>query len=195
MNGIDLTEKNELKALQKGAVCAFDSLYKKYADKLYFFVMKLSKNDNYMAEEIVQRVFIKIWESRTSVDVDKSFLNYLATIAKNMLMNEYKHLTVVYVYEKYILESTSSFDYTPEINIEQTSLRNYIIEQARFLPKERRKVFLLHFNKNYSTKEIGKLLNKSESTVEKQLQQSKKQIIDGIRNHIDKILMLLLLSI
>ena len=35
-----------------------------YSAKLYNFIMKISNYDLYLAEEIVQRVFIKIWETR-----------------------------------------------------------------------------------------------------------------------------------
>lgn len=195
MKNKELNDNFLVEALCKGSVEAFDSLYNRYADKIYYFVMKLSQNDIYMAEEITQRVFIKIWESRTLIDSKKSFLNYMATIAKNMLMNEYKHMTVAYVYENYILQSAPETSNEFELKIEQASLRSYILEQARLLPSAQQEAFMLYFTKNYSSKEIAKLLNKSTSTVEKQIAQSKKQIISKITQHIDKILLLILLSI
>ena len=62
-----------------------------YTSKLYNFVMRISKGDSYLAEEIVQAVFIKVWEGKESLDPGKSFGAYLCTIAKNQLVNIYQH--------------------------------------------------------------------------------------------------------
>ena len=55
-------EEKELTALKNGSYQAFEAIYKRYAGKLYNFIMTLSHGDCYMAEEIVQSVFIKLWE-------------------------------------------------------------------------------------------------------------------------------------
>ena len=93
-----------IQPLKNGSVKAFDALYQLYSARLYNFVLKISKGDTYMAEEIVQRVFIKIWEERSLLDTQKSFNAFICTIAKNMLMNEYKHQMVEFVYQDYILQ-------------------------------------------------------------------------------------------
>ena len=93
-----------IQPLKNGSVKAFDALYQLYSARLYNFVLKISKGDTYMAEEIVQRVFIKIWEDRSMLDTQKSFNAFICTIAKNMLMNEYKHQMVEFVYQEYILQ-------------------------------------------------------------------------------------------
>ena len=79
-----------IQSLKNNSIRAFDALYQIYSARLYHFVMKISNRDSYISEEIVQRVFIKIWEERNGLDSQKSFNSYICTIAKNMLMNEYK---------------------------------------------------------------------------------------------------------
>jgi len=93
-----LSEKEELELLKKGSSPSFESLYHRYSGKLYNFVMKVSKGDSYIAEELVQRTFIKVWETKEYVNPDKSFISYLCTIAKNMLLNEYEHQTIQFIY-------------------------------------------------------------------------------------------------
>ena len=80
------TEKDTLLNLKKGSSDDFEKLFNMYGAKLYHFVLKLSSGNKYLAEEMVQRTFIKIWETHTSVNPDKSFISYLCTIAKNMLV-------------------------------------------------------------------------------------------------------------
>ena len=75
-----------------------------YSGKLYNFIMRLSSGNQYMAEEVVQSTFIRIWEVREKVDTNASFISFLCTIAKNLLMNMYQRQTVEYVYNEYLLK-------------------------------------------------------------------------------------------
>src|ERR1035437_7721622 len=102
-----LDEKEELELLRNASMQSFENLYHRYSGKLYNFVMKVSKGDTYIAVELVQRTFIKVWETREYVNPDKSFISYLCTIAKNMLLNEYKHQTIQFIYEEYFKVKTT----------------------------------------------------------------------------------------
>ena len=78
-------ESQHICNLRKGDTTSFEYLYTVWSGKLYNFVMRISKGDSYLAEEIVQAVFIKVWEGKESLDPGKSFGAYLCTIAKNQL--------------------------------------------------------------------------------------------------------------
>ena len=66
-------EKHLLIDLKGGSFQAFERLYNMYSGKLYNFIMRLSSGNQYMAEEVVQATFIRIWEavSYTHLDVYK----------------------------------------------------------------------------------------------------------------------------
>jgi len=70
-----------------------------YSGKLYNFIMRISSGNQYMAEEVVQSAFIRVWEVRERVEPESSFISFLCTIAKNLLMNMYQRQTVEYVYK------------------------------------------------------------------------------------------------
>lgn len=57
-------------------VAAFEKLFKKNYEWLCSYVVKLGA-DKYLAEEIVQEVFIKLWESRESIEIKISFRSYI----------------------------------------------------------------------------------------------------------------------
>jgi len=76
-NDIELVEK-----LQKGDVEAFDLIYDKYSGKLYSFGLKYLRS-NSEAEELVQSVFLKVWENYKNLKKESSFKSYLFTIAYN----------------------------------------------------------------------------------------------------------------
>ena len=162
-------ERNIILKLREGSPEAFEVLFHQYSGKLYNFMLRLSSGDTYLAEEMVQRTFIKIWETQSSLNPDKSFISYLCTIAKNMLMNEYEHQTVEYLYKDYILKCYTDIENRIEGEIDKNLLEEYIDSLIAKLPPARKQVFVLSRKKMLSNKEIAEQLQISESTVQTQL--------------------------
>lgn len=75
-------EKDLLVQLKQDSEAAFEELYKLYSTRLFGNLLKLVKSEN-DAQEILQDVFIKIWDNRQQIDADKSFRSYLFKIAEN----------------------------------------------------------------------------------------------------------------
>lgn len=190
---IDSTaEKLLLIKLKEGSFQAFEKLYTMYSGKLYNFIMRLSSGDQYMAEEVVQSTFIRIWEVHAKVDSDASFISFLCTIAKNLLMNMYQRQTVEYVYNEYLLKSGVDRDSQTEDDIDLRFLNDYIDSLAEELPAQRKKIFILSKRQNYTNKEIAEMMGISESTVATQLSLAVKFMREQLMKHYDKVIALLL---
>jgi RNA polymerase sigma-70 factor, ECF subfamily len=71
-----------LTQLKNGDMLAFDRIYELYCHKLFSFVFKILKNEA-EADDIVQEVFVKIWESRHKIEDYKLLNSYIFTIAYN----------------------------------------------------------------------------------------------------------------
>ena len=179
-------EKHLLIDLKDGSFQAFERLYNMYSGKLYNFIMRLSSGNQYMAEEVVQSTFIRIWEVREKVDTNASFISFLCTIAKNLLMNMYQRQTVEYVYNEYLLKSSV------EENIDLHFLNDYIDSLAEELPAQRKKIFILSKRQNYTNKEIAEMMGISESTVATQLSLAVKFMREQLMKHYDKVIALLI---
>ena len=187
------TEKEELELLRNASKQSFENLYRQYSGKLYNFVMKVSNGDKYIAEELVQRTFIKIWETKEYIDPDKSFISYLCTIAKNMLLNEYEHQTIQFIYQEYIKVKTSDIEYNTEKEVDKNLLEEYIDKLAEKLPPKRKEIFILSRKKGLSNKMIAKQLNISESTIETQLSKALSFMKTQLQSHYDHILEILII--
>jgi RNA polymerase sigma-70 factor (family 1) len=188
-----LSEKEELELLRNASKQSFEALYHRYVGKLYNFVLKVSKGDTYIAEELVQRTFIKIWETREYIDPDKSFISYLCTIAKNMLLNEYEHQTIQFIYEEYVKAIAIENDDSTEKEVDKNLLEEYIDTLADKLPPKRREIFILSRKDGLTNKLIAKQLNISESTIETQLSKALSFMKNELKNHYDRILFILLI--
>lgn len=182
-------EQQIVEQLCQGSIKAFDGLYNKYSPKLYAFILKISNGNTYIAEEITQKVFVKIWELRQQVDPSKNFLNFIFTIGKNMLLQHYQHETVKYVYREHYLNANSESDNHTEAQLEFNSLNEQLDKIIEQLPPGRKKVLILSRKEFLPNKKIAEALNISESTVEKQLANALKFVRDKL-SKVNKTLLL-----
>lgn len=158
-------ESHHICNLRRGDIVSFEYLYNCWSGKLYNFVMRISRNDIYLAEEIVQSVFIKVWENREQIETDKSFGAYLCTIAKNQLVNVYQHRMLESLYQTKI-KTSEPIENTTEKEVDYHLLEEYIDSLIEQLPPARREIFILSRRKLLTNKEIAAKLNLSENTVE-----------------------------
>ena len=186
-----INEKRLLTELKNGSFHAFERLYNMYSGKLYNFIMRISSGYQYMAEEVVQSAFIRVWEVRERVEPESSFISFLCTIAKNLLMNMYQRQTVEYVYNEYLKNTGVDRDSQTEESIDLRFLNEYIDSLAEELPAQRKKIFILSKRQNYTNKEIAEMMGISESTVATQLSLAVKFMREQLMKHYDKIVALL----
>jgi RNA polymerase sigma factor (sigma-70 family) len=71
----------------KGKVEAFDILYDRYSRRLYIFALMLLKNKE-DARDVVQETFLRIWQKRKELSVDKSFKSFLFTVTYNIMVDQ-----------------------------------------------------------------------------------------------------------
>lgn len=170
-----MTEKrddNELvQLLQKGNVVAFDSLFEVYSQKLFGFALKYFKNES-DAEELVQEVFVKVWENRQTLKSELSFKSYLFTIALNQIR---KHFNKKATSLRYLESLQNDPEFMENLTIQEDdyelTLRqiNLIIEQ---MPPRRREIFTKSKMEGKSSKEIATELNISAGTVDNQVSEA-----------------------
>ena len=86
---MDKKEQNMVLRLKSGDFEAFDQLFKRYSKRLYGFALNYLKA-NADAEDLVQHIFVKVWEHRKSLDEKQSFNAYLFRIAKNSILNHFR---------------------------------------------------------------------------------------------------------
>ena len=158
-----------------GDMDAFRKIYESFCEPLYRFAFSYLK-DSFEAEEIVQDVFLKVWEKREEVDEQKSFKSYLYRITVNKVFNELKHRVVKQKYEQHAIGFDHHTGETPESAIQFQELNKKIEILLNLLPEQQRNIFILSRWKGLSNAEIAESLNLSIRTVENQIYRASKFI-------------------
>lgn len=163
--------KNLVKSLTKGDEQAFTQLYKLFEAKIYRYVVSSVKSPE-LSDDIVQEVFVKVWESRKSLNPEQSFQSFLFTIARNQILNFFRKLKT----DEALRQQVFSFaqrqaNYTEEIiNFNETE--DLIQIALDKLPPRQRQIFELCKVKGLSHQEVAEQLDISEGTVNVQLVKS-----------------------
>ena len=166
----DTKSNTELvRLLKRGDMKAFDIIYEKYSRRLYGFVFRYVKQDA-DTEEIVQDVFIKIWKSRTKIDVYSSFESFLFTIAHNAMVNLLKKRVTEQKYVKHVKSLqivNESYELTDEIHYKE--LEQKFLGLLDELSPRQKEIFQLSREEGLSNKEIADKLGISIQTVKNHL--------------------------
>jgi RNA polymerase sigma-70 factor (family 1) len=157
-------EQQLLVKLAEGDEYAFEQLYLIYSPKIYKKILQLVKQVA-VAEEILQDVFVKIWEKRETLDNEKSFKSFLYTIAKNLVIDLFRRAALDrQMLQNFIIENTEL--YYPFDNTDLNAESKAIIQKALdTLPPQRKKVYTLIKLEGKSYDEVAELLNISTSTI------------------------------
>lgn len=175
-------EAELLLSVSKGDRGAYTQLYAHYLPKLYQFIYRFTKQSQETTEEILQEVFLTVWEKRATLITVNSFEKYIYTISKNKFLNLLKH-------EQYKNKLHFSFGSTREQSNNNTEKGILYEEYHKIalraidnLPEKRKEVFLLSTQDELSLDEIAKRLDISKSRVKQQLYEGK----NYIKNYLNK---------
>lgn len=160
--------------LKDGDRDAFNAIYWHYSPKLYNTVLYLL-NDSDIAEDVVQELFLTIWEKRGNIQPELNFEAYISTIARNLAYKYveealHKNLPMEELKDSKLISNSE------EDTIEADSLREYIFNVISSFPEMRRKVFIMSRFENLSHAEIAEKLALSERTVEAHIYQALKEL-------------------
>ena len=158
-----------------GDELAFEKIYRLYAPKLYGSLLGLLKSVP-QTEEILQDVFLKIWEYRASIDSEKSFRAFLFKIAENKAYDFFRKASRDKKLEAELIAlSTVNYMAIEEFVADDEKL--VLLENAiNKLPPQRQQVFKLCKLEGKSYREVSELLGISLSTISDHIVKATKAI-------------------
>ena len=117
-------DRELLYRLKEGDRKAFDAVYWRYSSKVYNTVLYLL-NDPDLAEDVVQELFLTVWEKREQIQPDLNFEAYISVIARNLAYH-YVEKTLRGSHLEIGLDAVDVAVSSGEEDLEAESLREYI---------------------------------------------------------------------
>lgn len=177
-------EMEILQQLIEGDAESFRKIYVFYQSKIFLFAFRLTKS-RLEAEEVVQEVFVRLWEKRDKIKVDKNFSAYILTITKNLILDGLKKAAHDKTVQQKIYDNMQALQtifVDQLIEKELTRLHQQAVDR---LSPQKKIVFLLSREEELSYEEIAEKLGISKNTVRNQMSDALKSIREYLTNHPD----------
>jgi RNA polymerase sigma-70 factor (family 1) len=144
---------------------AFKTFFNSFQEKIFNFLLFKTK-DSYVAEDLLQETFLKVWKNRLNLDETRSLKNYLYTIADNLTHNHFRHAKVVAAHKGRIESKMFATIDNPQFILEEKEWHLALVGAIEALPEKTRIVFLMSRMEDLTYEEIAERLSLSVKTVE-----------------------------
>jgi RNA polymerase sigma-70 factor, ECF subfamily len=164
-----------MREIREDNMFAFDALYRRYSKKLYKFAKSVLKSVE-ESENILQDVFLNLWENRHNVEKDSSVKYYIFTIAYNSAISIIRKKTRETRFIDYLKSLQELNQDPPNLEVEYNELTKKVNKIIDHLPQRQKEVYILHKLENLKYQEIAERLNISVNTIETHMSRALKTI-------------------
>ena len=172
-----------------------NTLFKNHYDELCRYAHSIL-NDQDVAEDVVQQLFIKLWEKRESIGEIDNIRSYLFRSTFNLSLNEQKKMQRM---PKSDEDSANNASFRSDENASNLVISNELQERIdsamMVLPEKCREVFHLSRNEQLSYKEIAQEMNISTKTVENQVGKALRIMREELKDYLPLVVLILVLNI
>jgi RNA polymerase sigma-70 factor (family 1) len=176
------TDEELMLEIKADNMLAFDILYKKYSKRLYKFAFSILKS-NEDAENIIQDVFLNLWENRQVVEKDSSVKYYVFTIVHNSAISLIRKKARTTQFIEYLKLHQNLNQEPVNVELEYNELKDRLDRIISHLPGRQKEVYILHKVKGLKYQEIAKRLNISENTIENHMSRALKTIREKLGSY------------
>ena len=148
---------------------SFEQVFRSHFKSLHSYACTLMR-DPTAAEEVVQNVFVKLWEKKDEIEIRENIAVYLYRAVHNASLNQLKHLKVRSAYQSYAMRQHRPNDHEKTSGKVMLGELEQRLEKAMLeLPEQCRTIFQLSRFEELKYREIADKLGLSIKTVENQM--------------------------
>lgn len=149
----------------------FETLYRKYADKVFNYFWYRTGHDKALSEDLMQETFLRAFRDLKKFRIrGYSYLTYLLTIARHLLIDHYRKPTSIPI------EDAENVPYEITEDIERKSDAEALWHAIQDLPSSNRDVLLMKYQDNKSVKDIATITESTENAVKLNLSRTRKKL-------------------
>lgn len=176
------SESELIHHLQKGDKAAFVYIYEQYWSILFNQAYKRLPQQE-IVKELIQDLFMELWQKRNSLNIHTSLSAYLHNALKHKVFNHYKSEIIREKHAVSVKNTSSRLYNEVEESIFFDELSMALKKEIAGLPLQPKQVYLLKHEQGLNYAEIAKALNISVSTVEKHMIKALKIIRKNLKGY------------
>jgi RNA polymerase sigma-70 factor (ECF subfamily) len=185
------TESQNIFNIREGDIRLFEQVFQMYCKELVRYANTILKNAD-EAEDIVQQLFVNLWQKRESLQVNTSMRSYLYRAVHNCCLNRIKQLSVKQTYTTYMGYAGEQHSAPASAAIQQKEVEKAIGVAIEKLPEQCRKIFKLSRQHGMRYQQIADELNLSVKTVENQMGKALKHMREQLKDYLPGVILFFL---
>ena len=180
-----LSDEQLLEALMKGDDDAFSIFVSRYLESVYKFALRFT-NDEFLAEDVSQEVFLKVYQRAREHDARFSVKSWLLTITRNASIDmarsrkSWRQLISKFHASRpeseFLTGDSPNVTPTPEEHLSQAQQSQKLLSALQGLPEKQRTAIILQYFEGMSVKEIAEVMRTSVSGIESLLIRAKRNL-------------------
>jgi RNA polymerase sigma-70 factor (ECF subfamily) len=168
MHVVKDSEEELVLKLKNGSQTAFSSLYAMHVKRVYAFALKILKSPA-LAEDIVQEVFVRLWETGPQLNPKLSLQGYLFTIARNLSLNVIRKAARETIITDEIAGHAMDKSENGLAFAQHMQTKEFVSRAVQLLPPQRKKIYELCHGDGYTYKQAAEKLGIKDATVNSQM--------------------------
>lgn len=172
------TDEQLMQQIGNGDQEAFNQLYDRYKDRLYYYFFRMLGNSEALANDFLQDLFLRIIENPGRFNPSFPFKTWVFSVAYNLCKNEYRRREI----RKETPQTENQVNPVLPGSINQESLVNRIFKSLDELSPEHRSVFIMHYREGFPIKEIAGILELAPGTVKSRLFYTRKYLAEKFQH-------------
>ena len=178
-----MKQEIEISELKDGNTKAYETLFKQWYEPLCRYAHSML-HDQDETEDIVQKIFCKLWDQHEKLEIHTSIKSYLYKMTHNACLNKIKQLQMQAEHHEIIAYRSISTTNHVEQTLAHKELRQQIELAIAALPERCREVFLLSRMQNLSYIQIAQQMLISPNTVETQIVKALKILRTKLKDYL-----------
>jgi RNA polymerase sigma-70 factor (ECF subfamily) len=167
----------------------FDRIYLSYFYRLHRFAKEYVMSDA-DAENIVQDVFLLLWEKREVLNIQISLTAYLFSLVKNKCIDYLRHRVITNEFQQELSLKLASLEELDSAFVSDEEIEQFLADAINKLPKRCREIFIKSRIEGKKYREIAEELNISVNTVESQMAIALKKLRIELKDYLPLLLFL-----
>lgn len=170
-----LSDEELMKQVIKGKTKAFEELYARYYEKMYYYFFRMLRKDANKAQDFVQDLFVKLVEKPQAFDVNRRFSTWIYTLASNQCKNEYRRQSRAFA-DLGLCEEMPSTPLDLPQQLDQILFQQYLEKALDLLSPKHKICFVLRYQEELSIAQISAIVHCPEGTVKSRLHYALQQL-------------------